>query len=139
MSGKERYLRYSEGELGDIKKLYESVMSFAAHGMFYRTGKIMGKRIAMDSKESKDFFKNAASALTQEGWAEVVEFKGTEVVVKGSIESKNGPGPSCHLLRGVITCLYEEKGGASVSCTEVECESSGAPRCLFKVNGGGSK
>lgn len=139
MSGKERYLRYSKGELVDIKKLYESVMSFAAHGMFYRMGKIMGKRIAGESKQSKDFFKSAASALEEEGWAEVVEFKGTEVVVKGSIESKNGPEPSCHLLRGVITCLYEEKSGASVSCAEVECESSGASRCLFKVNGGDLK
>jgi predicted hydrocarbon binding protein len=99
----------------------------------------MGKRIAGESKQSKDYFKSAASVLTEEGWAEVVEFNGTEVVVKGSIESKNGTGPSCHLLRGVITCLYEERNGSSVSCAEVECESSGAVRCLFKINGGDAK
>ncbi|MFH0815472.1 MAG: V4R domain-containing protein [Methanobacteriota archaeon] len=139
MPGRERYLRYSKGELGDIKKLYESVMSFAAHGMFFRTGKIMGKRIAGESKHAKDYFGSAASALKEEGWAEVVEFDGAEVVVKGSIESRNGAAPSCHLLRGVITCLYEEKTGASVSCAEVECESSGAPRCLFKIDGGDAK
>ena len=139
MSGRERYLRYSKGELGDIKKLYESVMSFAAHGMFYRTGKIMGKRIAGESKLSKDYFESAASALKEEGWVEAVEFNGTEVVVKGSIERKNGPAPSCHLLRGVITCLYEERNGSGVTCVEAECESSGAARCLFKINGGDAK
>ncbi len=136
MAGKERYLRYSEGELADVKKLYESVMSFAAHGMFFRTGKIMGGRIAEESKHGKDYFGSAANALKDAGWADAVEFNGHEVNVKGSIEARNGSAPSCHLLRGVITRLYEENGRKDVSCTEVECEGSGAKRCLFKIEGG---
>jgi predicted hydrocarbon binding protein len=137
MAGKERYLRYSEGELADMKRLYESVMSFAAHGMFFRTGKIMGRRIAEESKRGKDYYGSAASALKESGWADEVQFNGREVVVRGSIEARTGPAPSCHLLRGVITRLYEENGGGpGVSCTEVECEGSGAKRCVFKVDGG---
>jgi predicted hydrocarbon binding protein len=137
MADRKRCVRYSEEELEDMKRLYESVMSFAAHGMFFRTGKIVGKRMASNSGKAKDYFTTASSMLVDGGWVESIEFKEGEAVATGSIEGGRASGPSCHILRGIISCLYEERNGAGVTCTEVECISSGAQRCRFKIDSGG--
>jgi predicted hydrocarbon binding protein len=136
LAGDDRFLRYSAEELVEIKKLYESVMSHAAHGMFFRTGKILGGRVARGAGNGKDFFVGVATALRKEGWVDVIEFNGHEVVVKGSIEARAGEGPSCHMLRGIITRLYENGSERPARCVEVECVGAGAKRCLFKVEGG---
>jgi predicted hydrocarbon binding protein len=136
MTDGERCLRYSEAELAEMKRLYESVMSFAAHGMFFRTGKIMGKRISEKAMRSKDYFAAAAEALVDAGWAEEIDFNGKDVFVKGSIERVNGSANGCHLLRGVLTRVYEEYYGHGIGCAEIECEGSGSKGCRFKVDGG---
>jgi predicted hydrocarbon binding protein len=134
MTAKDRYLRYSKGELGEVKGLYESVMSYAAHGMFYRTGRIFGKRIADEAKGAGDLLKGAERILRSEGWLEAVEFNGNTVTVRGSIEAGKSQIPTCHMLRGVITRLYEERDGCRVHCQETACESSGASQCTFKIS-----
>ena len=133
MVARDRFVKYSKVELGEVKVLYESVMSVAAHGMFFRTGRILGKRIAEEAKRSDDYFAAAGKLMVEEGWMEKVEFNGLSVKVKGSIESGKSPSPTCHMLRGVITRLYEEKDGTGVYCQETECESTGASGCTFKI------
>lgn len=133
MAAQDRFVKYSKGELGEVKGLYESVMSVAAHGMFFRTGRILGKRIADEAKRSGDYFKAAGKILTDEGWLEKVEFNGMSVKVKGSIETGKSKAPTCHMLRGIITRLYEEKDGTGVYCQETECESAGFQVCTFRI------
>jgi len=129
----DRFVKYSKGELGEVKVLYESVMSVAAHGMFFRTGRILGKRIAEEAKRSGDYFAAAGKILVEQGWLEKVEFNGLNVKANGSIEAGKSQSPTCHMLRGVITRLYEERDGTGVYCQETECESMGSQGCTFKI------
>ena len=41
--------------------------------------------------------------------------------------------PSCHLTTGMFADLFGRVAGAPVAVLEVECRSTGAPRCRFLV------
>ncbi|MFN8580785.1 MAG: 4-vinyl reductase [Gemmatimonadaceae bacterium] len=41
--------------------------------------------------------------------------------------------PGCHLTTGMFADLFGRVAGATVAVLEVECRSSGAPRCRFLV------
>ena len=45
MESSERAIKLRRDELVEIKKLYETVMTFTSHGMFYRSGRIVGNRL----------------------------------------------------------------------------------------------
>ncbi len=134
-----RTIRISKDELLEIRKIYESVMSYACYGLFFREGEVLGRNmaeIAMKSSEgNKDrYFEVVGNLLAGRGWVEKAEFSGDSVVVHGSIEVEEGKGmPTCHILKGIIKSIYESYFNESFSCEEVECESKGDERCMFKV------
>jgi len=131
MEHTDRAIRLRKEELVEIKKLYETVMTFASHGMFYRSGRIMGERlirvVGTDLSRLRD-------ALIKEGWATEVIFEGDTVTVTGSIEVSNSDSPTCHMLRGILAKLFEERTGKDVYCHERKCVSKGDEKCVFVID-----
>ncbi len=134
-----RTIRISRDELLEIRKIYESVMSYACYGLFFREGEVLGRNmaeIAMKSSggEKEKYFEVIGNLLGGRGWVEKAEFSDDTVIVKGSIEVEEGRGiPTCHILKGIIKSIYETFYNEIFSCEEVECESKGDERCVFKV------
>ncbi len=134
-----RTIRISRDELLDIRKIYESVMSYACHGLFFREGEVLGDNIAeiaMKSSEGEKekYFEVAANLLAGRGWAEKVLFSENKAVVSGSIEVEEGKGAqSCHLLKGIIKRVYENYYNDGFNCEEIECESKGDENCVFRL------
>jgi predicted hydrocarbon binding protein len=131
MEHTDRAIRLRKEELVEIKKLYETVMTFASHGMFYRSGRIMGERlirvVGTDLSRLRD-------AIIKEGWATDVVFEGDTVTVTGSIEVSNSDSPTCHMLRGILAKLFEERTGKDVYCHERKCVSKGDEKCVFVID-----
>jgi len=125
-----RFVKISQNEMKDVRELYEGIMSFAYHGLFYKEGAILGREIATTAKAQEEFFDSASHILIERGWASSIEFQGNRVLTENSIEIQQSNVPTCHRLRGIIKALYH---GASVNCRETECQSTGAPRCVFKI------
>ena len=127
----ERAIKFRKEELVEMKKLYETVMTFASHGMFYRTGRIMGDRlvrtIGTDLGRIRD-------ALIKEGWVSDILFEGSVITVTGSIEVSNSDSPTCHMLRGVLAKVFEERTGKDVYCHERKCVSKGDDKCVFVID-----
>ncbi len=137
MHDDERAIKYTRDELMEIKKLYESLMTVASHGLFFRTGQIMGARVSkLASADAQHYFERAGKILIDEDWAKEIKFDLNNVLVKGSIEVAKGNGHTCHMLRGVIAKLYEARLGKKVYCHEVECESAGCEECKFTIETG---
>jgi len=86
-----RHVKISKKELTNVAKLYESVMSNASHGLFFREGSVLGAEIAeLAEKEREKFFEIAKKELVERGWVEDVKFDDGKVTVKGSIEVSKG-------------------------------------------------
>jgi predicted hydrocarbon binding protein len=127
----ERSIKLRKEELVEIKKLYETVMTFASHGMFYRSGRIMGDRLL---KMTGSDLGKVRDALVKEGWATDVSFEGDTIAVLGSIETSNSDAPTCHMLRGILAKVFEERTGKDVYCHERKCVSKGDDKCIFVVD-----
>src|SRR5512136_940647 len=108
MEQPERSIRLRKEELVEIKKLYETVMTFASHGMFYRSGRIIGDRLIRHA--GSDLAK-VKEALIKEGWVVDISFEGDTISIIGSIEASNMDTPTCHMLRGILAKLFEERTG----------------------------
>lgn len=106
-------------------------MTFAAHGLFYRAGRLIGERIADELGTEPEALK---SYLIEEGWVLDVDFEGDTVVVKGSIEVDDSELPTCHILRGIISKFYEEKLSRDAYCHERSCESKKDDYCIFSLD-----
>jgi predicted hydrocarbon binding protein len=131
MEHSERAIRLRKEELVEIKKLYETVMTFASHGMFYRSGRIMGDRLI---RVVGTDLNRLREALIKEGWATDIIFEGDTVTVTGSIEVSNSDSPTCHMLRGILAKLFEERTGKDVYCHERKCVSKGDEKCVFVID-----
>jgi len=135
-----RFIKVSQKENKDIQTLYESVMSAACYGLFYREGLIIGEeitRIAM--QESDDYYESCSKLLKAKGWVEEVKFEGYTVYVTSSFESletKDSQKPVCHMLRGILNKIYEGHDHKRMHCEEVQCASKGDEQCVFKVEEG---
>ncbi len=133
-----RYLKIPQGDVERVQGLYEGVMSFASHGLFFREGIIFGRGIASQATDNEnDFFGVASDILKSRGWVRDITFKKNEVLVNGSIEAADNDCPTCHKMRGIISSLYESKLGKQLTCLEVQCESMGAKQCVFKIDTSG--
>lgn len=130
-----RYVRISQGEFASVRKLYESVMAYACHGLFYREGQSIADGIAEELAPGEDVLAGARRVLIDRGWVADVVFGKGEVRARGSIEvSPGSESETCHRLRGILARIYEVRGkGARVKVTESECESTGGSQCVFKV------
>ncbi len=131
MEQPDRAIKLRRDELVEIKRLYETVMTFASHGMFYRSGRIIGDRLLRSAGTDLAKLKDA---LMREGWVTDVSFEGDTITVTGSIEASNSDTPTCHMLRGIIAKVYEERTGKDVYCHERKCISKGDEHCLFVID-----
>jgi predicted hydrocarbon binding protein len=128
MEQSERAIKLRREELVEIKRLYETVMTFASHGMFYRSGRIIGDRLIRTVGSDLGKVKEA---LIREGWVTDVMFEGDTINVTGSIEVFNSDSPTCHMLRGMLAKVFEERTGKDVYCHERRCASKGDDKCVL--------
>lgn len=131
MEQPERAVKLRREELVEIKRLYETVMTFASHGMFYRSGRIIGDRIIRTSGTELLRLKET---LAREGWVGDISFEGDTITVVGSIEASNADSPTCHILRGILAKIFEERSGKDVYCHERKCVSKGDDKCVFIID-----
>jgi len=131
MEQPERAVKLRREELVEIKRLYETVMTFASHGMFYRSGRIIGDRIIRTSGTDLVRLKET---LSKEGWVADITFEGDTITVVGSIEASNSDSPTCHMLRGILAKIFEERSGKDVYCHERRCVSKGDDKCVFIID-----
>ena len=130
-----KFVKYSQSEFEEIRKLYEGVMAQACHGLFFREGMILGEEISKIALQEPDkYFEICANLLRAKGWVDNIVFEESSVVVEGSFEICTSSGdPTCHRLRGIIRRMYEGMLRKRMHCEEVECTSRGDKHCLFKV------
>jgi len=131
MEQPERCIKLRREELVEIKRLYETVMTFASHGMFYRSGRIVGDRLIRTSGTELLRLKES---LIKEGWVTDINFEGDTITVVGSIEVSNSDSPTCHMLRGLLAKVFEERSGKDVYCHERKCVSKGDDKCVFVID-----
>ncbi len=131
MEQPERGIKLRREELVEIKRLYETVMTFASHGMFYRSGRIIGDRLIRTSGTELLRLKES---LVKEGWVTDITFEGDTITVVGSIEVSNADSPTCHMLRGILAKVFEERAGKDVYCHERKCVSKGDDKCVFVID-----
>jgi len=128
-----RFVKISQTEVSSILRLYEGVMSYACHGLFFREGEALADQLAELCKGSGDLFDGARKILIARGWVEDVVFADGEIRVKGSIEAdKENDSASCHRLRGILSRLCSIRGEKNARLEEVECASTGNAECVFK-------
>ena len=127
-----RFVKISQGEFTSVRKLYESVMSYACHGLFFREGGALADEIAREVEEGEDLLPSARKILIARGWVEDVTFTDGGARVRGSIESSPGSeAETCHRLRGLLSRLTEIATKERSRLSEVECASTGAKECVF--------
>ena len=131
MEQPERFIKLRREELVEIKRLYETVMTFASHGMFYRSGRIVGDRLIRTTGTELLRLKES---LIKEGWVTDINFEGDTITVVGSIEVSNSDSPTCHMLRGLLAKVFEERTGKDVYCHERKCASKGDDKCVFVID-----
>jgi predicted hydrocarbon binding protein len=131
MEQPERSIRLRREELLEIKRLFETVMTFASHGMFYRSGRIIGDRLIRSAGTELLRIKEV---LIKEGWATDITFEGDTITVNGAIESSSSDSPTCHMLRGILAKVFEERTGKDVYCHERKCVSKGDDKCVFVID-----
>jgi predicted hydrocarbon binding protein len=131
MEQPERAIRLRREELVEIKRLYETVMTFASHGMFYRSGRIIGDRLLRSTGSE---LTRVREALMKEGWVIDIVFEGDTITAGGSIEASNADTPTCHMLRGILAKVFEERTGKDVYCHERKCVSKGDDKCVFVID-----
>ena len=127
-------------EIIGIKKLINSILGKSARGLFYSMGQIIGKNIAEEGNngDREKFFKNVGNIISERNLVKSISFDNNLITVTGSIEviknnRKSTDGDKCHILRGVIVALYETFYNRKMYCEEIECESLGSDRCVFKI------
>ncbi len=131
MEQPERAIKLRREELVEIKRLYETVMTFASHGMFYRSGRIIGDRLIRSAGTDLNRIRDS---LIREGWVSDISFEGDTITAAGSVETSNSDSPTCHMLRGILAKVFEERTGKDVYCHERKCISKGDERCVFVID-----
>jgi len=129
-----KFVKLSQTEFEEIRKLYEGVMSQACYGLFFREGAVLGDEIArIASQEPEKYFEIAANLLRARGWIENIVFTPDRVTVEGSIEAVGSEKATCHRLRGIIKRIYESKTRKRMHVEEVECVGKGDKQCSFRL------
>ncbi len=131
-----RFVKISQPEIEAVRKLYEGVMSYACHGLFFHEGLSLGADIAEMASQAEDYFDSCRRILIGRGWVEDVSFGSEEVKVTGSIETAEGVGAeTCHRLKGILSKIYEVEKERRLKFEEAKCVSKGASECVFKIEG----
>lgn len=128
-----RVVKISQEELDSVRKLYESVMSYACHGLFFREGMVLADQAVKDLAPNQDPLVAGRQMILDRGWAEDVLFTDSGARVRGSIEASPGSEmETCHRLRGILSKVLEAKAKQRIRLSEVECVSTGARECVFE-------
>jgi len=128
-----RFVKVSQEELDSVRKLYESVMSYACHGLFFREGMVLAEEVTKTLPLGEDPLDAGTKLILKRGWAEQVSFTDSGARVRGSIEAMPGADmETCHRLRGLLSKLLEAKTKQRVRLAEVECISTGGRECVFE-------
>ncbi len=131
-----RLVKISQQELDSVRKLYESVMSYACHGLFFREGMVLADEVVKGLGPAQDPLAAGRQMILDRGWAEDVLFTDSGARVRGSIEVSAGSEmETCHRLRGILSKVLETKAKQRVRLNEVECVSTGAKECVFEREG----
>jgi len=132
-----RFVKVSQGEISKIRNLYEGVMSYASHGLFFREGLYLGEEMAKIAGKTPDEFIHVISnVLIGRGWVDSVTFENDQIIVKGCIEVSEDDSSgleTCHKMRGILSKVCEIFLQQKVMIVETECESLGAENCVFKI------
>jgi predicted hydrocarbon binding protein len=130
-----KFVKLSQSEYEEIRKLYEGVMSQACYGLFFREGMIFGEEISKIAlQEPEKYFEICANLLRARGWVDNIVFQESTALAEGSIESgSTNDGSTCHRLRGIVRKIYEAKTHRRLHCEEIECTSKGDKHCVFRV------
>ncbi|MCK5039156.1 MAG: hypothetical protein KAS16_08675 [Thermoplasmata archaeon] len=129
-----KFVRISKMEFDQIRGLYESVMSQACHGLFFREGHAFGEIIAQIARtDDGDFLTTCGRLIKGRGWIDTIEFEGNVVTTTGSMEVSDCQEVTCHRVRGMLKAIYEMNYDKKFACFEDECESQGAGRCRFRL------
>jgi len=129
-------VKVSQEELDSVRKLYESVMSYACHGLFFREGMVLAEEVTKTLPLGEDPLDAGTKLILERGWAEEVSFTDSGARVRGSIEAMPGADmETCHRLRGLLSKLLEAKTKQRVRLAEVECISTGGRECVFEREG----
>jgi predicted hydrocarbon binding protein len=130
-----KFVKLSQSEFEEIRKLYEGVMSQACYGLFFREGMILGEEMGkIASQEPEKFFEICANLLRARGWVDNIVFQETTAVAEGSIEvGTQADSATCHRLRGIVRRIYEVQSHRRLHCEEIECVSKGDKHCVFKL------
>lgn len=131
-----KFVKLSQSEFAEIRKLYEGVMSQACYGLFFREGMILGEEMSKIAlQEPEKYFEICANLLRARGWVDNIVFEESTAVAEGSIEasSEANGNATCHRLRGIVRKVYEAQMHRRLHCEEIECISRGDKRCVFKV------
>jgi len=127
-----RFVKVSQSEFASVRKLYESVMSYACHGLFFREGVALADDLVREVEKGEDLLPAVRTILISRGWVEDVEFTDRGARVRGSIEASPGSeAETCHRLRGILSRLTEIATKRRSRLSEVECASTGARECVF--------
>jgi predicted hydrocarbon binding protein len=127
-----RFVKVSQNEFVSVRKLYESVMSYACHGLFFREGATLADEIAREVVTGEDLLLAARKILIDRGWVEDVQFTKGGARAYGSIEASPGSAAeTCHRLRGILSRLTTIATKERSRLAEVECTSKGARECVF--------
>ncbi len=130
-----RRVAISQEELASVRRLYESVMSYACHGLFFREGMALAEHL-LKAAGDEDPLEAGKAILVERGWVEDVRFADGGARVRGSIEVAGGSEmETCHRLRGILSKLLEAKAKRRVRLAEVECSSTGGRECVFEPEG----
>ncbi len=131
-----RLVKISQEELDSVRKLYESVMSYACHGLFFREGMVLADQAVKGLGPAQDPLAAGRQMILDRGWAEDVLFTDSGARVRGSIEVSAGSEmETCHRLRGILSKVLEAKTKQRIRLNEVECVSTGAKECVFEREG----
>lgn len=137
-----KFVKLSQSEFEEIRKLYEGVMSQACYGLFFREGMILGEEMSKIAlQEPEKYFEICANLLRARGWVDNIVFEESTAVAEGSIEasSEANGNATCHRLRGIVRKVYEAQMHRRLHCEEIECVSRGDKRCVFKVESVGGE
>src|SRR5256712_4660903 len=85
-----RFVKVSQQELDSVRKLYESVMSYACHGLFFREGMVLAEEVTKSLALGEDPLDVGKKVILERGWAEEVSFTASGARQRGAIAAMPG-------------------------------------------------
>ena len=129
-----RHVIIYEDEVKQIDTIYRNVMLDSYAALFFKEGRILGKRYVREAKKHPEkYFEMCQKMLVEDGWVEEITFLEKKAEVKGSLEIHESTSPTCNRLRGIITVIYEGFKDDLVYCREIQCQSTGEDKCVFEI------